>query len=59
VLGDRRIVCAFNLTRERAGIGLSWPADSAQQIAALECGHARIEDRVLMLDPLSAHVAVV
>jgi len=52
-------VCAFNLTRERAGIGLSWRPEEARRIAAIECGSARIEGNALMLEPLSAYVAVI
>jgi alpha-glucosidase len=57
--GKDRIVCAFNLTRERAGIGLSWRPEEARRIAAIECGGARIEGPTLMLEPLSAYVAAI
>lgn len=55
----QRIVCAFNLSREPATIGLHWPSGSARRIEAMACGGARVEGQTLMLEPLSAYVAAI
>jgi alpha-glucosidase len=55
--GSQRIVCVFNLTRGEAALSMSWSADSPR-LPAVECGSARTQGATLILEPLSAYIAV-